>query len=450
LSAHYRRVHGVRRGLVALIIAVVVIASVGAVSPAARNTMRRGVLRAVGEVAAAGLRLHDPYAAQRGVAIGGTPDDFFQRLDSSRDTSPHGEAIVSRVTGFHSGTEPSPLEFEFEHWDDPGLAELRRIFPLDGVPDSAGDYARMRTASAWVSSRLHHGTNAPPLATHFDARAILARSARGEPFDCGTYAWTLIQVLCAGGIQARLVELEADDGSSHSVVESWCDDIDKWVVLDPFTAVTYELRGVPLSSLELHRLWRAGRAAEVRLVPTADSSVQLRSLRNQNELIGFYAHFNVRMRNNVRSARFPRWHPKANRIMSAIEWDGDGVGRPFFRRRVRDSTRVYFELRTTALRWRWIHPDRFGRPRLEVALASSTPNFDSFVLSRDRRAWKPVGSRVVVTVRPGLDTLWFAARNRAGRIGRESWIALSSGSPAPRFAQDREDGSPRSSVAGLP
>lgn len=392
--------------------------------------LRRAALRTAGETAALALRLHDPYAAQRGVEVGGLPDrDFF------RVPPPHASWFASggsqspgrtaSVSGWRSGAEPTAPEFDFEDWDDPGLAELRARYGLDGVmAKSVPDYEALRSVSAWVGRRMQPGTNDPPLATHFDARAILARSAGGERFDCGTFAWTLVQVLCAVGINGRVVELEADDRAGHTVVEAWCDELGKWVVLDPFTGITFERQGVPLNALDLHRLWHRGRYAEVQLVQGANVAALPGG--GKQELLGYYAHFAVRMRNNLRSARFPRWHPRSSRIMSSFEWDGEGAGRAFFRWRVRDEARVYFALKTMALRWRWVEPDTSGRPRLEVALASCTPNFDSFVFSRDRRSWAPVGTRTWIAPRDGRDTLWFAARNRGGRIGRQAWIAVTS------------------------
>jgi hypothetical protein len=154
-----------------------------------------------------------------------------------------------------------------------------------------------------------------------------------------------------------------------------------------------------------------------------------------HDRLSYYAHFNIRMRNDVRSARYPRWHPQANRIMSALEWDGGGAGRAGFRHTVRDSAALYFEIKTTALRFAWEQPDSARPPVLAVRLASCTPNFESFLVSRDGRTWKTTGSRVEIVPRAGRDTLRFASRNRAGRVGRPSWIALETHAalrPAPR------------------
>jgi hypothetical protein len=276
-----------------------------------------------------------------------------------------------------------------------------------------------------VAARWRPGANSPPRATHFDARDVLRRAAKGEVFDCGTYAWTLVQVLAAVGINGRLVELERADGRGHSVVEAWCDDLGKWIVLDPYTNITYVSHGLPLNALELHRIWRAGRSSEVRLI--SPPGVQLPSAWSRvtpAHHLAYYEHFNVRMRNNLRSTSYPRWHPKANRIMGGYEWAGDAPGRPFFRHQVRDSSRLYFSLKTTALRWRWQTAGTPAGRSLELHLATCSANFDTFLVSRDGRHWSVAGSTVVITPRPGRDTLRFASRNRAGRLGRAAWVAL--------------------------
>ena len=407
-----------------------------------RLSVRRVVLRVAGEVAHAALAIHDPWKHQEGAQPGGLPGpDFLALTPRDRGSFPDGRGGTVLVSG--TGDEPVPVAppFEFERWDDPGIAELRGAAPIGSLAvERRPDYPSLLAASEWVARTLHPGPQMVAYATHFDAREILERTRRGEGFDCGTFAWTLIQVLGSLGINARLVELETDEGLGHSVTEAWCDDLERWIVLDPYTATTFELHGVPLSALDLHRLWKAGRSREVTARHAPGIEDRLAALQAQGvDPLSYYAHFNVRMRNNVRSTSYPRWHPKANRIMSAFEWAGDGGGRPFYRHQVRDSARLYFPLKTTALRWRDAGLDEAGRPRIEVWLATMSSNFDAFVVSRDRRLWTEVPAHLTVPVRAGRDTLWFAARNRAGRHGQDAWIATEwHPGPAPRaHAQTR-------------
>jgi transglutaminase superfamily protein len=419
-----------------------------------RMMARRAALRVVGEAAAVALRVHDPWRGQAGVTPGGLPDRAFLAAPppdtvSAAGRGADGRRVIARVTGWSSAGTPTIPPFEFEHWDDPALADLRRAYDLERlVRREEPDYPSLVAASAWVAGRWRPGANAPPLATSFDAREILRRAERGEVFDCGTYAWTLIQVLAALGINARLVELEGPDGGGHTVVEAWCDDRDKWIVLDPYLDATYVAGGVPLNALDLHRIRRAGREREVRIVPSSvDAHAVGRADARRPDVIPYFEHFNVRMRNNVRSARYPRWHPKANRIMSGYEWAGDGHGRPFFRRAVRDSAQLYFELEATALRWQWESRDSMSAPILAIRLASCTPNFDTYLVSRDGRHWTATGATLRMAPHPGRDTLRFAARNRGGRVGRVSWLALET-EPLPEPA--RAARLPLASVGGRP
>jgi len=420
--------------------------------PPVRHSVRRAGLRVVGEAAAVVLAIHDPYAGQDGAVAGGLPGADFMAL-APRDTGsfPDGRGGRVRVSGTGGARAPIEPAFEFEHWDDPGFAELRGVHSIESlISRRRPDYPSLLATSEWVAGALRHGPTMAAFASHFDAREILERTRRGEAFDCGTFAWTLIQVLGALGINARLVELEADNGSGHSVVEAWCDDLARWIVLDPYSGTTFERAGMPLSALDLHRLWTHGRSAEVTLHHAPGTEARIAELTATGvDLVGYYAHFSVRMRNNVRSARYPRWHPKANRIMSAHEWDGEDRGRPFFRHQERDSARLYFALKTTALRWREAEPDSAGRPQLELRLATCSSNFESFVASHDRRTWQAVGPRLVVPVRPGRDTLWFAARNRAGRHGHSAWLATEWEPSAKPRQRPGRDGRARPEVAAF-
>ena len=409
-----------------------------------RIALRRMGLRVMGEVAAAPLRVRDPWAGQHGVEPGGMPDRGFLAAAAPETASAFWAAFrdrraSARVSGFASAETPVRPEFAFEFWDDPGLAELRTTYDLERlITRDLPDFASLAAASDWVARRWHPGSNAPPLAAHFDAREILRRAGAGESFDCGTYAWTLIQVLAALGINGRLVELEAPSGLGHTVVEAWCDDLGKWVLLDPYANATYLVDGVPANALDIHRAWHDGRAAAVRIVTPREAAALRWPGATPRDRLSYYEHFNVRMRNDVRSARYPRWHPRANRIMSALEWNGEDAGRWGFRHAARDSAALYFELKTTALRFAWQRPDTTRPPVLAVRLASCTPNFESFVISQNGGPWEPVGERVEITPRPGTDTVRFAARNRAGRVGRPSWIAIESHA-APRAVQPRPE-----------
>jgi hypothetical protein len=201
--------------------------------------------------------------------------------------------------------------------------------------------------------------------------------------------------------------------------------------------------GVPANALDLHRAWRAGRTAAVRIItPPGATALRWPGVTPRDRL-SYYEHFNVRMRNDVRSARYPRWHPQTSRIMSALEWDGEGAGRAGFRHAVRDSAALYFEIKTTALRFAWERPDSTRPPVLAVQLASCTPNFECFVVSRDGRTWEATGDRAEITPRLGRDTIRFAARNRAGRVGRPSWVAVESHA-------DSEPAEPALATRGVP
>jgi len=415
-----------------------------------RNEVRRALVRGVGEVAALALRIRDPWAHQPRAFVMGLPDSAFLAT-SFPDTSWHAQdprGLRTRVAGWSSTALSAEPGFDFERWDDPGIADLRRRYRLDTlVSHETPDFKSLERISAWVASRWEPGTSTPPLATHFDAREILRRAAAGEEFDCGTYGWTLIQVLAAAGVNGRLVELEGPDGQGHSTVEAWCDELGKWVVLDPYWNVVYVRDGVPQNALELHRAWLSGRWRDVVAVEPANMwrPSDWRAIPLEQRLSA-YAHFDVRMRNNLMSARYPRWHPKANRIMGASEWAGDGAGRPFFRNQERDSSRLYFGLKTTDLRWSWLSPEPGDPPRLLVRLATRSANFDSFVRS-EGSGWVRVGATDTLAVEAGTDTVWYASRNRAHRVGRHAWIAFQREAP-PAPAAGLQIEAPPAATAG--
>src|SRR5262245_32256043 len=237
----------------AALVPVLLVVQVQQMSTPMQLTLRRAGLRVIGEAAGLALAVHDPYAGQVGAAPRGLPEtDFMTMTPRATGTFGDGAGGVVRVSVTGSAGVPVAPPFEFERWEDPGFAALRAIHPVESlVRRRRPDYPSLLATSAWVTSTLEHGSTMAAFASHFDAREILERTRRGEAFDCGTFAWTLIQVLGALGINARLVELEADNGAGHSVVEAWCDDLARWIVLDPYCGTTFEHHGMPLSALEL-------------------------------------------------------------------------------------------------------------------------------------------------------------------------------------------------------
>src|SRR5207247_7783335 len=113
----------------------------------------------------------------------------------------------------------------------------------------------------------------------------------------------------------RYVELENRSGAGHFAVEAWCNELGKWVLLDPLNAAIYVRDGVPLSAVEIHDELLGGQEGSVHVnrVPIAtgapssgktrggaSSSVPSRSASGTSdaELMSFFYNVAVSTRND--------------------------------------------------------------------------------------------------------------------------------------------------------
>ena len=83
---------------------------------------------------------------------------------------------------------------------------------------------------------------------------MIDAAQKGETFKCGNIVRMLAELIQAGGVQARTIELPGEN-NGHVVMEFWSKQFKKWVMLDPDYNVHYtNAAGIPLSSLEIHQM----------------------------------------------------------------------------------------------------------------------------------------------------------------------------------------------------
>ena len=58
------------------------------------------------------------------------------------------------------------------------------------------------------------------------------------------------------------MHLNSADGHGHYATEIWSDDYSKWVFMDPLCGCYFIMDGIPLSTIELHDLWKDERLGD--------------------------------------------------------------------------------------------------------------------------------------------------------------------------------------------
>jgi hypothetical protein len=150
---------------------------------------------------------------------------------------------------------------------------------------------------------------------------LLDGAAAGEQFLCDHIARMLAQLVQAGGTQARRVR-----AFRHVVTEIWSRRWQKWVVVDPHFNIHFTDRGgVPLSALDLHRLGRADRRAEIRILPGRSANTLYRPERFDNAIDRYQGGFAVDFDARWFSNPLPRWHPRRSPSLTAVFFSEKGA-----------------------------------------------------------------------------------------------------------------------------
>jgi hypothetical protein len=153
--------------------------------------------------------------------------------------------------------------FDFKH-EDPSfvkLQEFRKQYQLDKIVEgSKTELEKIRRLRGWVAGSWEWYLPKRELddMVAWDATEILnAESPNKIGGNCLFYAIVFAQACQSFGIPARIVNINYGVGGGHEITEVWSRELEKWIMVDPNFDTTYYYRenGIPLSVLELHKVF---------------------------------------------------------------------------------------------------------------------------------------------------------------------------------------------------
>jgi len=154
---------------------------------------------------------------------------------------------------------PTPFDspdFSYADLSHPYFEKIRndkRVAHFYSRENGKIDFYDAISMREYLRDLFPHGTESKNY-LHVNVLEMIDATEKGEKYLCGNISKMLVQMIQAGGTQARTVGLQAPD-SGHVVVELWSDKFDKWVVLDPDYNVHYtNTSGTPLSAIELYQM----------------------------------------------------------------------------------------------------------------------------------------------------------------------------------------------------
>jgi len=152
---------------------------------------------------------------------------------------------------------PTPFDspdFSYADLSHPYFEKIRndnRVSHFYSNHAVAIDFSDAITMREYLRDLFPHGTASTSF-INTNVLEMIDAAEQGEKFLCGNISKMLVQLIQAGGTQARTVGLQASH-SGHVVVELWSKRFNKWVILDPDYNVHYtNATGTPLSAIELY------------------------------------------------------------------------------------------------------------------------------------------------------------------------------------------------------
>lgn len=154
---------------------------------------------------------------------------------------------------------PTPFDspaFSYANMSDPYYEQVRkdeRLTRFFKDREITVDLPEVISMMEYLRDLFPHGT-ASRNYLHTNVLEMIDAAEQGEKFLCGNISKMLVQLVHAGGTQARTIGLQSES-SGHVVVEIWSNMFNKWVLLDPDYNVYYvNNAGVPLSAINLYEM----------------------------------------------------------------------------------------------------------------------------------------------------------------------------------------------------
>lgn len=369
-----------------------------------------------------------PAAAQQNNRVG---YEYWIPVSETDSAGIHGIHFSEFVNG--SAYRPK-YPFSFQRWDDPQLGALHQRLNLDSLLAGAdNDLEEACRIALMVCNRWAHA--APIEYPLWSAIEILDNVDQGEQYWCTYKQLVTMQALASIGLHSRIVPCHW-----HHALEYWSNDFGKWVNIDAWTGNYYRRDGVPLSSLELHQFSRETGSLEgsgvweMNLNPN-----RWKPSRMADSVLATspcYRHIRYIPRNDFLSAPLapkPEGTPgtplqmnnQLNDLLQTglphIGWWAPGDPPLLAGAEVRYTQDWNFPLNEVEID---LTRPGFAEGVLDLEFSTHTPGFDTYLLKLDNGQWETAGSRLLWKLKSGGNTLEIVSRNKWGRTGPPSRIAL--------------------------
>jgi hypothetical protein len=370
----------------------------------------------------------------------------LQGVELQAQVQPQPPAWAAKLKVLASHNEEilyTSMPFEYEKYDEPALVELRTKYKLDEVVAGASsEIDKMIKLRNWVAAQWKYD---PPIPYYpaWDAREIL-KLHKGF---CVQFAIANMQCALSLGMQARFVfghfpsvKLKGRIVSGHEVTEVWSNELGKWVMMDAQRNESFVSRktGLLTGMWELHEdqlNTYFPKGVDVRGASFDDevpsegllwwqgAEPTTRAEKPKLEIKWGYVQWVPR--NNFYAHRFPE------PLHQGLTWSWTGYWNLEDARTPRLSRYGRYTHRRSDIEWtlnqvRWAAAPADQPGKIRLVMGTVTPDFDTFLVSTDGGEWRPSADTLTWPLHAGKNRVEMRIRNRAGVLGRKSWLEVES------------------------
>ena len=314
----------------------------------------------------------------------------------------------------------SRLPFTFQDTDSERAARFREKYGLtDAVSRGRSEVERLKMLRDWVAEKVPFGR---PEHHNVDPFYIMDRAAEGALHNCTFNSMVYLAALESLGHTARKLST-----CGHGTIEMWCNELAKWIVLDPSRRNCYTLGGRILSAQEvreqfltdggvsMHAVYGLDeRAEQVTMEKREDGHLKYRQ--DGHEWVGYHDRNDFLEKvADFEKDRFYIYRDRFNRDQVWMSAGKDGPPKVDERYRLATLTDrvedIYWTVNVTR-----VHLAPRTRRSLTVQLETMCPNFDTFLIEKED-GWKPTRPQFTWNLKRGANTLRVRSRNAMGILG---------------------------------
>ncbi len=350
-----------------------------------------------------------------------------------RHALPQGVEVIEESNGEITARS---LAFHYHDIFDPRLVQIKIQEGLeDVVSRGVSEVDRMRLLRDWVSGQWEESI--PDPYPPWDALTILKEIRSGKTGGfCAQYAVVLVQASLSLGWQARYLAIATRErpDNGHMTVEIWSNDLNRWVVIDPYFCADYERDGIPLSSLDIHNALVKNELDGIKINFGNDTRERPpEENMSREQMLAYYFHLAFELRNDHITRPYSFW----NRRQEYMSWrDRHTDGRPgIFTLFTSEEEDFNFKVNQVEIMLaQGTEPDR-----LTCSLRTNMPSMKTVLLKQGEGPWRPAPLRGSLSrlygsvfiydwkLKAGENSLSARAVNELGVSGPVSKISVSLG-----------------------